>query len=108
MAEAYQWADLVIARSGASTVAELAAVGIASILIPYPYAVDDHQTANANFLVAANAARLLPHKDFSADTLAENISALSDRSTLLTMAENARNLRKLDAAEEVYQSISSP
>jgi len=107
MAEAYQWADLVIARAGASTVAELAAAGIASILIPYPYAVDDHQTANANFLVAADAARLLPHKDFNADSLAENISALADRSTLLKMAENARNLRKLDAAEIVFDTIIS-
>jgi UDP-N-acetylglucosamine--N-acetylmuramyl-(pentapeptide) pyrophosphoryl-undecaprenol N-acetylglucosamine transferase len=105
MAEAYQWADLVIARAGASTVAELAAAGIASILIPYPYAVDDHQTANANFLVTANAARLLPHKDFNADTLAENISASTDRSTLLTMAENARNLRKPDAAEIMLNAL---
>lgn len=105
MAEAYQWADLVIARAGASTIAELAAVGIAAILVPYPYAVDDHQTANANFLVTANAARLLPHKDFNAKNLAENLVALTDRSTLLKMAENGRQLRKTDAAEIVCKSL---
>ncbi|MGD9108564.1 MAG: undecaprenyldiphospho-muramoylpentapeptide beta-N-acetylglucosaminyltransferase [Gammaproteobacteria bacterium] len=105
MAEAYQWADLVIARAGASTIAELAAVGIAAILIPYPYAVDDHQTANANFLVAANAARLLPHKDFNANNLAKTIAALTDRAILLNMAENGRQLRKLDAAEIVCKAL---
>lgn len=108
MAEAYQWADLVIARAGASTISELAAAGVASILIPYPYAVDNHQTANANFLVAANAARLLSHKDFTAQTLRDNLSTLiSDRSLLLKMAENARSVCKLDAAEVVCQAITS-
>jgi len=108
MAEAYQWADLVIARAGASTVSELAAAGVASILIPFPYAVDDHQTANADFLVRVDAARLLPHKDFTAETLQENLSALiADRSLLLKMAENARGLRKLDAAEIVCNAIIS-
>lgn len=108
MAKAYQWADLVIARAGASTVSELAAVGVASILIPFPYAADDHQTANANFLVTANAARLLPHKDFTAESLHKNLSALlSDRSLLLKMAENARGMCKLDAAEVVCQAITS-
>ncbi|MGD9153396.1 MAG: undecaprenyldiphospho-muramoylpentapeptide beta-N-acetylglucosaminyltransferase [Gammaproteobacteria bacterium] len=105
MAKAYQWADLVISRAGASTIAELAAVGIAAILIPYPYAVDDHQTANANFLVVANAACLLPYKDFSANNLAENLAAITDRATLLNMAENGRKLRKLDAAEIVCKAL---
>jgi len=105
MAEAYQWADLVIARAGASTIAELTAIGIAAILVPYPYAVDDHQTANANFLVTANAARLLPHKDFSANNLAENLTALTDRLTLLNMAKNGRKLRKIDAAEIVCKAL---
>jgi len=60
MAKAYQWADLVIARAGAMTVSELAAVGVPSILVPYPHAVDDHQTANAKYLTDLGAARLLP------------------------------------------------
>ena len=60
MAEAYSEADLVIARAGATTVSELAAAGVASILIPYPHAVDDHQTGNARFLSETGAAILIP------------------------------------------------
>src|SRR5690606_22631645 len=65
MAKAYRWADLVICRAGALTVAELAAAGVASILVPYPYAVDDHQTQNAQVLLAVGAAELLADKDLS-------------------------------------------
>jgi UDP-N-acetylglucosamine--N-acetylmuramyl-(pentapeptide) pyrophosphoryl-undecaprenol N-acetylglucosamine transferase len=66
MAEAYAWADLVICRSGALTIAELAAVGVAAILIPFPHAVDDHQTANARYLADNGAALLVQQSDLTA------------------------------------------
>jgi UDP-N-acetylglucosamine--N-acetylmuramyl-(pentapeptide) pyrophosphoryl-undecaprenol N-acetylglucosamine transferase len=66
MAAAYQWADLVLCRAGALTVAELAATGVASVLVPFPYAVDDHQTANARFLSLAGGAILLPQSELTA------------------------------------------
>jgi len=71
MAAAYKWADLVLCRAGALTVSELAIAGVASILVPYPYAVDDHQTANAKFLVDAGAAVLIQQSELTAETLAE-------------------------------------
>jgi UDP-N-acetylglucosamine--N-acetylmuramyl-(pentapeptide) pyrophosphoryl-undecaprenol N-acetylglucosamine transferase len=95
MAAAYAWADLVICRAGAMTVAELAAAGIASILVPYPHAVDDHQTANARFLTAAGAAILLPQADLTPARLAE-LRRLP-REQLLQMAERARALARPDA-----------
>ena len=70
MAGAYDWADLVICRGGALTVAELAAAGVASLLVPYPYAVDNHQTANARFLSSAGAAILLPQDQLTPERLA--------------------------------------
>ena len=99
MAGAYEWADLVICRSGALTVAELAAAGVASILVPFPHAVDDHQTGNARFLVNVGGAFLLPQTDLTPEAIAliRNYS----RSQLLEMAEKARSLAKPDAAEEV-------
>ena len=99
MAGAYAWADLVICRSGALTVAELAAAGVASILIPFPHAVDDHQTGNAKFLVNVGGAFLLPQPDLTPDSVAliRNYS----RGQLLEMAEKARSLAKPEAAEEV-------
>lgn len=99
MAGAYAWADLVICRSGALTVAELAAVGVASILVPFPHAVDDHQTANAKFLVNVGGAFLLPQANLTPDSLAliRNYS----RGQLLEMAEKARSLAKPDAAGDV-------
>ncbi|GAB2181402.1 undecaprenyldiphospho-muramoylpentapeptide beta-N-acetylglucosaminyltransferase [Denitratisoma sp. agr-D3] len=95
MAAAYAWADLVICRAGALTVAELAAAGVASVLVPFPYAVDDHQTGNARFLANIGAAVLLPQVDLSPETLAllRNLS----RAQLLEMAEKARTLAKPDA-----------
>ena len=90
MGLAYAWADLVICRAGALTVSELASAGMASILVPYPFAVDDHQTANANILVAAGAAILLPQTQLSATTLNQHIRALqSQPSTLHHMATAA-------------------
>ena len=99
MAGAYQWADLVLCRAGALTVAELAATGVASILVPFPYAVDDHQTSNAKFLSSAGGATLLPQ----ADLTPESISLLRDypRSQLAEMAERARELAKPEATADV-------
>jgi UDP-N-acetylglucosamine--N-acetylmuramyl-(pentapeptide) pyrophosphoryl-undecaprenol N-acetylglucosamine transferase len=99
MAGAYAWADLVICRAGALTVAELAAAGVASILVPFPHAVDDHQTGNAHFLSSAGAAILLPQAELTAAGLAE-LRQLS-REQLLQMAEQARSLARPEAAETV-------
>jgi UDP-N-acetylglucosamine--N-acetylmuramyl-(pentapeptide) pyrophosphoryl-undecaprenol N-acetylglucosamine transferase len=100
MARRYAEADLVICRAGAVTVAELSAGGMASILVPFPFAVDDHQTANARFLAEAGAAVLLQQKELTAEKLARLIQSL-DRPRLLDMARNARALGKPDAARIV-------
>jgi len=99
MAGAYEWADLVLCRAGALTVAELAAVGIASILVPYPHAVDDHQSANARFLANAGGAFLLAQDEMTP----ESISLIRNytRGQLLQMAQRARAQAKPDAASEV-------
>ncbi|MCL2636632.1 MAG: undecaprenyldiphospho-muramoylpentapeptide beta-N-acetylglucosaminyltransferase [Betaproteobacteria bacterium] len=99
MAGAYAWADLVICRAGALTVAELAAAGVASILVPYPHAVDDHQTANARFLVEVGGAFLLPQDELSADSIA--LMRNYSRSQLLEMAEKARSLARPGAASDL-------
>ncbi len=99
MARAYGWADLVLCRAGALTVAELAAAGVAALLIPFPFAVDDHQTVNARFLVQAGAACLLPQAELSSGRLAEQLTQLfGDRPRLLAMATAARNEARPDAA----------
>ena len=100
MAAAYADADLVICRAGALTVAELAAAGVASLLVPFPYAVDDHQTGNARFLADRGGAYLLPQSELTPDRLAGILSSL-DRGRLLQMAENARALAKPLAAVAV-------
>ncbi len=98
MAAAYAWADLVICRAGALTVAELAAAGIGAVLVPFPFAVDDHQTRNGETLVAADAALLLPESSASAERIAEILGELlPDRARLLAMANAARTLAKPDA-----------
>jgi len=97
MAAAYGWADLVVCRSGAMTVSELAAAGVAAILVPFPAAVDDHQTANARWLADAGAARLMPEAGLSAATLAAALVELGARPALLAMAERARALAPADA-----------
>ena len=99
MAGAYEWADLVLCRSGALTVAELAAAGVASILVPFPHAVDDHQTFNAKFLASAGGAILLPQGEMTAESirLIQNYT----RGQMLQMAERARALSKPEAAAEV-------
>jgi UDP-N-acetylglucosamine--N-acetylmuramyl-(pentapeptide) pyrophosphoryl-undecaprenol N-acetylglucosamine transferase len=102
MARRYAEADLVICRAGAVTIAELSAGGMPSILVPFPHAVDDHQTANARFLADHGAAILLPQKEMTAETLARLIQSL-DRAKLLEMAQKARSLGKPDAARIVAQ-----
>lgn len=102
MAEAYAWADLVLCRAGALTVAELAAAGVGALLVPFPFAVDDHQTVNARFLERAGAALLRQQGDLTAETLAALLREwLGDRDRLLTMATAARRLARVDAAERV-------
>jgi UDP-N-acetylglucosamine--N-acetylmuramyl-(pentapeptide) pyrophosphoryl-undecaprenol N-acetylglucosamine transferase len=103
MATRYDEADLVICRAGALTVAELACAGVASILVPFPHAVDDHQTTNAKFLSARGAAILLPQPELSAPRLAELLRGLT-RERLLEMAERARALGKPDATELVARA----
>ena len=102
MARHYGDADLVICRAGALTVAELAAAGVASILIPFPFAVDDHQTRNAQFLSTRGAAVLLPQGELNPEKLAQLLRELrggeSGREKLLAMARQARGLAKADAA----------
>jgi UDP-N-acetylglucosamine--N-acetylmuramyl-(pentapeptide) pyrophosphoryl-undecaprenol N-acetylglucosamine transferase len=100
MAAAYSDADLVIARAGASTVAEIAAAGVASVLVPYPHAVDDHQTTNARYLADAGAAILLPQNELKPERLAELFPGL-DRQRLCEMAKRARSLGRPDATEAV-------
>ena len=102
MAACYANADVVICRAGALTIAELAAAGVASILIPFPFAVDDHQTHNARFLSEQGAAVLLPQGELSAEKLARLLRELMDgergREKLLAMAQQARSVAKRDAA----------
>lgn len=105
MAAVYDWADLVICRSGALTVSEIAAAGVASILIPFPHAVDDHQTANARFLSDIGAARLFQQRDLTPAAFAVTLTELLDRKTLKVMAEKARTLAKPDATALVVNAI---
>jgi UDP-N-acetylglucosamine--N-acetylmuramyl-(pentapeptide) pyrophosphoryl-undecaprenol N-acetylglucosamine transferase len=98
MAAAYGWADLVVCRSGALTISELAAAGVGSILVPYPHAVDDHQTHNAAYLVSAGAAQLLPQEILTPERLAAVLQQLlSDREGLKAMAEAAHKLARTEA-----------
>ncbi len=105
MDAAYAWADLVICRAGALTISELAIAGLGSILVPYPHAVDDHQTANADFLVRAGAAKLLPQAQMSADSLYEMLSELmkKGRRGLLKMALAARGAAMPEATRLVAE-----
>jgi UDP-N-acetylglucosamine--N-acetylmuramyl-(pentapeptide) pyrophosphoryl-undecaprenol N-acetylglucosamine transferase len=100
MAEAYRQADLVVCRAGAITVSELAAAGVASILVPLPHAVDDHQTANARFLADGEAAVLIPQRDLTPRCLADMIAGFT-RERLSRMASRARALGRARATEEV-------
>jgi len=102
MAEAYGWADMVICRSGALTISELAAVGLGAILIPYPSSVDDHQTLNAQFLVDAGAAVLMPQVSLSPQMLATELAAWAqDRQMVTERAISARSLARPKATSEL-------
>ena len=105
MAAAYAEADLVVCRAGATTVAEIAAAGVASVLVPYPHAVDDHQTANARFLADAGAAVLLPQSELSAERLAGLLAGF-DRVRLRDMARRARSLARPDATSSVAMACA--
>jgi UDP-N-acetylglucosamine--N-acetylmuramyl-(pentapeptide) pyrophosphoryl-undecaprenol N-acetylglucosamine transferase len=102
MPAAFGWADLVICRAGASTVAELAAAGCAALLVPYPHAVDDHQTSNGQYLVDAGAALMVPEEILNAELLAQMLSGLlARREQLATMAQAARKAAWPDAVNVI-------
>jgi UDP-N-acetylglucosamine--N-acetylmuramyl-(pentapeptide) pyrophosphoryl-undecaprenol N-acetylglucosamine transferase len=102
MAQAYAWADLVICRSGALTVSEVAAAGLPSILIPFPFAIDDHQTANAKFLANAGAAILLPQAAMTKESLTKALFGLfRDQTKLPKMGDCAISVAKFGVAEKV-------
>lgn len=105
MDAAYAWADILICRAGAMTVSEISNVGIASILVPYPHAVDDHQTANARYLTTSGAAILIQQVDLSPERLAKELTQLINggRQHLLDMANQALALAKPNATETVIQ-----
>lgn len=99
-ARAFADADVIVCRAGASTVTEIAAVGAAAIYVPFPSAVDDHQTSNARFLVDAGGGWLMPQSTLSAQGLAEMLQNMQ-RATLLERAELAKKMQKIDATEKV-------
>ncbi|MBS0589712.1 MAG: undecaprenyldiphospho-muramoylpentapeptide beta-N-acetylglucosaminyltransferase [Proteobacteria bacterium] len=101
MAAAYAWADFVVCRAGALTIAELCAAGVGSLLVPFPFAVDDHQTRNAMTMVDHGAAILTSEATADAQHLSDSILAQHDRKTLLKMAEAARALAKPRAASDI-------
>jgi UDP-N-acetylglucosamine--N-acetylmuramyl-(pentapeptide) pyrophosphoryl-undecaprenol N-acetylglucosamine transferase len=104
MAEAYAWADLVICRAGALTIAELCAVGVPALLVPYPAAVDDHQTANARPLEDAGAALIVPDQELTPDYLAELLRDwLQSRAALAERAAKARSLACPDALRRITE-----
>lgn len=106
MATAYANADLVICRAGASTVSELTAAGVGSILVPFPFAVDDHQTSNARFLADSQAALLIPQPDLTPELLARQLESLA-RGRLLDMARAARALARPGAAGAVAEEVKA-
>ncbi|MBI3540300.1 MAG: undecaprenyldiphospho-muramoylpentapeptide beta-N-acetylglucosaminyltransferase, partial [Candidatus Eisenbacteria bacterium] len=103
---AYAAADLVVCRSGAMTLAEIAACGTPAILVPYPYAAHNHQEVNAHNLVERGAAAMIPDRELSGERLAKEIAHLiADRQTLSRMSANARTFARLDAAERIVMSL---
>lgn len=104
--DAYDLADLVICRSGATTIAELTAKGLPAILIPYPYATGDHQLYNAQYLEKRGSAIVIPQKELSEKRLSSEISQLSEDEELLKkLGENSRKIGNRDAAKEIVNSI---
>ena len=105
-AQAFAQADLIICRSGASTVTEIAAVGAAAIYVPFPFAVDDHQTTNAQFLVAEGGGWLMPQADLTPQALAAKLESIN-REELLACAEKAWALKKTQATREVVAACEA-
>ncbi len=101
MASAYAWADVVVCRAGATTIAELMAVGLGAILIPYPHAVDDHQTKNGLYLVKANAAVMIAQQDLTAEVLAATLEKIATRDECLRMALAAKSIYQGDAVKTI-------
>ena len=99
-AQAYAQADLIVARAGASTVTELAAVGAAALFVPFPSAVDDHQTTNARFLVDAGGGWLVQQTELTPELLSDLIQK-TDRAALLERALKAKSLQKTEATTAV-------
>jgi UDP-N-acetylglucosamine--N-acetylmuramyl-(pentapeptide) pyrophosphoryl-undecaprenol N-acetylglucosamine transferase len=105
-AKAFAEADLIICRAGASTVTEIAAVGAAALFVPFPFAVDDHQTTNAQFLVNPGAGWLVQQKDLTPQMLAEMLQKL-ERTTLIKHAEMAKKMQKIEATAEVVAACEA-
>ena len=104
MAEAYDWADLILCRSGALTVSELAVAGRPSILVPYPWAVDDHQTANGHYLVEQSAALMIQQREFNKGSLARMLQELiANRSRLEQMGVAARSIALPESTRQVAE-----
>ena len=104
----YSASDFIVCRSGALTVSEVACAGLPAILVPFPYAIDDHQTANANVLVAAGAAELLQQRDWSEDALATSIDELTNNPSLRAQrSEAAKSVAIRDAAVRAVDIIES-
>lgn len=99
-AQAFADADVIVCRAGASTVTEIAAVGAAAVFVPFPHAVDDHQTANARFLVEQGGGWLIPQKELTAEKLAKMLQN-TERSTLIERARDAKKMQKIQATHEV-------
>ena len=104
MADAYNWADIIVCRAGALTVTEIQNVGIAAIFVPLPHAVDDHQTANARTLTEHEAAILLPQNELTPERLKDELLAL-DRATCLAMAQKGHALANRSASTQVAEII---
>ncbi|PSL16621.1 UDP-N-acetylglucosamine-N-acetylmuramylpentapeptide N-acetylglucosamine transferase [Marinobacterium halophilum] len=101
MDKAYGWADLVLCRAGALTVSEIEIAGLGAIFVPFPHAVDDHQTANAQHLQQAGAAQVIQQSELDADRLAELLQTLNEREQLMDMAKRARQQARPDASDRV-------
>ena len=105
MEDAYAWADFVICRAGALTIAELTAVGLGSLLIPFPHAIDDHQTCNGELLVVQGAATMIQQSALTPEILANEINAICTQpERRLNMAMRARELAKIGAAQQVAKA----
>jgi UDP-N-acetylglucosamine--N-acetylmuramyl-(pentapeptide) pyrophosphoryl-undecaprenol N-acetylglucosamine transferase len=107
MGAAYKWADLVVCRAGASTLAELTAFGKPAIVVPYPYAIGDHQARNAAVIESAGAVRIISDQDLKNGTLVRTIRELADSPELLrSMAENSKKIGRPDAARTIAKELA--